>query len=248
MDDDVFNDDDGIVDDETDGGGEPAEGHEVEGLADDPEKEDCNGYGYRNDEAGDDGGGPVAEEEEEDDAGEDEADEDGIADAGDGFADELGLIVEGYEADAGREFGLKFGDLDGNGVGDLNGVGGGLAGDVEQDGGLAVGGDAGVDGEGGGLDGGDVGDADGSTTGGGLDDEIGELAGVVGLGTDEAKDELVVGFVEAGGVDDVGGLDGVDEVGERDSGGLEAGEIGDDVVFGDLPTLDEDGADAVDAV
>ena len=36
MDDDVFDDDDGVVDDEADGGGEATEGHEVEGLADEP--------------------------------------------------------------------------------------------------------------------------------------------------------------------------------------------------------------------
>ncbi len=72
--------------------------------------------------------------------------------------------------------------------------------------------------------------------------------GVVGLRADEAEDELVVGFVEAGRVDDVGGLDGVDEVEERDAGGLQAREVGDDVELGDLAALDDDGADAGDAI
>ena len=68
MEGDVFDDDDGVVDDEADSGGESAEGHEVEALADGPQHEKCNGDGYRNDEAGDERGGPVAEEEDEDDA------------------------------------------------------------------------------------------------------------------------------------------------------------------------------------
>ena len=124
----------------------------------------------------------------------------------------------------------------------------GLAGDVEQDGGCAVGGDRGVDGHGGGHDLGDVGDADGDSGGSGLDDERAELRGVVSLRADEAEDELVIGFVEAGRVDDVGGLDGVDEVEEGDAGGLQPGEVGDDVELGDLAALDGDGADAGDAI
>ena len=61
--DDVFNDDDGIVDDEADGGGEAAEGHEVEAFTDEPECEDGGGDGDRNDQAGDERGAPVMQEE-----------------------------------------------------------------------------------------------------------------------------------------------------------------------------------------
>ena len=94
----------------------------------------------------------------------------------------------------------------------------------------------------------DVGDADGDSGGRGLDDESAELGGVVGLGSDEAEDELMVGFVEAGRVDDVGGLDGVDQIEEGDAGGLQQGEVGDDVELGDLAALHDDGADAGDAI
>ena len=68
MEGDVFDDDDGVIDDEADSSGESAEGHEVKALADGPEHNKCNSNGYRNDEAGDERGGPVAEEEDEDDA------------------------------------------------------------------------------------------------------------------------------------------------------------------------------------
>ena len=47
--------------------------------------------------------------------------------------------------DAGREIGFEALDLGGDFVGDLDGVAGGLAGDVDQDGWLAVGANDGVD-------------------------------------------------------------------------------------------------------
>ena len=181
-------------------------------LADDPEEEDSDGDRDGNDEAGDERAGPVAQEEEEDDAGEDEADEDGVADAGDGLADELGLVVERREMDAGGELGLEGGISSATALATWTVLDGGLARDVEQNRGCAVGRDRGVDGHGGGHDLGDVGYADGDSGGRGLDDERAELGGVVSLRADEAEDELMVGFVEAGRVDDVGGLDGVDEI------------------------------------
>jgi hypothetical protein len=61
----------------------------IETLANDPERHDGDRNRYRNDQAGDERGGPVAQEEEEDDAGQDEADEDGVAHAGDAVAHEL---------------------------------------------------------------------------------------------------------------------------------------------------------------
>ena len=50
--------------------------------------------------------------------------------------------------------------------------------------------------------------------------------GVVHLRAHEPEDELMVGFVEAGRVDDIRGLDGVDEIGDGDAGGLQAREFG----------------------
>ena len=77
-------------------------------------------------------------------------------------------------------------------------VAGGLAGVVQQHGIFAVGGDGGVDGHDAGLDGGYVGNAHGSAGGRGFDDELAKLGRVMRLRADEAEDELVIGFVEAG--------------------------------------------------
>ena len=69
VDDDIFYDDDGVIDDETDGCGQTAERHQIEALAYDPEKEDRDRDRDGDDEARNQGRGPVAQEEEEDDAG-----------------------------------------------------------------------------------------------------------------------------------------------------------------------------------
>jgi len=69
MDDNVFHHDDGVVDDQANGGSQAAKGHQIEGLADDPEKEDCNRNGYGNHKTCNQRTGPIAQEEEEDDAG-----------------------------------------------------------------------------------------------------------------------------------------------------------------------------------
>ena len=148
----------------------------------------------------------------------------------------------------GGSFGLSESIFGGDGIGDGDGVAGGLARDVEQHRGLAVRRDRGVDRHGRRLDGGDVGDADGRAAGGGLDDQLAELVGVVRLRADEAEDELMIGFVQAGRIDDVGSLNGIDEIEEGDAGGLQPGEIGDDVELGHLAALHDDGADAGDAI
>ncbi len=198
MEHDVFDDDDGVVDDEADGCGEAAEGHQVEAGAEGVEEEEGDRDGDRDDQPRDDGRAPVAQEDHDDDGGEDDADEDGVADRGDGFADEFGLVVEGLERDAGREVFLQLHDFGGDLIGDGDGVGGGLAGDVEEDGGLAVGLDAGVDGLDGLLDVGDVGDVDGDAFGRVLDDDGAEGVGVVRLRADQREDELRAVAVEAG--------------------------------------------------
>ena len=98
------------------------------------------------------------------------------------------------------------------------------------------------------MDGGDVSDADGRTGGSGFDHELAELVGVVRLGSDQSKNELVIGLVEPGRIDDVGDLDSVNEVEDRDARSLHTRHIGDDVELRDLAALHRDGADASDAV
>ena len=231
MEDDVFDDHDGVVDDETDGGCETTEGHQVEALAGDIEEDEGDQYGDGYDEAGDERGTPVAQEDDDDDGGEDDADQDGVAHAGDAVADQLRLVVEGLEVDAGRKVGLEAHDLGGDLIGDLDGVAGGLAGDVQQDGGLAVGANHGVDGLDSVLDVGNIGDFDGNAGGAVLDDDLSKLFDAVDLGADEAEDELMVGFVEAGGVEQVGGVDGVDEIGDGDAGEQQFCGVGSDRVL-----------------
>ena len=138
VEDDVFDDDDGVIDDEADGCCESAEGHEVEAFADRPKKEYRDGDGDGDDEPGNERRGPVAEEEKKNDAGEDEAYEDGVAHACDALAHDGRLVVEGSECDARGERFAELVDLRGDGVGDGDGVAGRLAGDVEQDRRLAV--------------------------------------------------------------------------------------------------------------
>ena len=67
---------------------------------------------------------------------------------------------------------------------------------------------------------------------------------VGGLVADQREDELVIGFVEARRLDEVGLLDGVDEVGDGERGGEELRGVGDDMEFGDLAALNGDGGDA----
>ncbi len=122
MNDDVFHDNDGVVDDQADGRGEAAKCHQVEALADDPEEEDGDRDGDRDDQAGDERRSPIAQEEEEDEAGEHEADEDGISHAADGLMDEFGLIVKRRHVHAGGQDGLERFDLGGDRGGDRNGV------------------------------------------------------------------------------------------------------------------------------
>ena len=212
------------------------------------EEDEGDQHGDGNDEAGDERGAPVAQKDDDDDGGEDDADEDGVAHAGDAVADQLRLVIEGLEVNAGRQVGFEALDLGGDFIGDLDGVAGGLTGDVEQDGGFAVGANDGVDRLHSVLDVGDIGDFDGNAGGAVLDDDLPELFGAVDLGADEAEDKLMVRFVEAGGVEQVGGVDGVDEISDGDAGEQQFGGVGGDCELRHLAALHDDGADAGEPV
>ena len=90
---DGFDDDDGIVDHEANGGGDASEGHQVETKAGefhgDQGDEDC----HRNNHNSRQGGAPVFQEEIDDNDGEDQAEQDSLPDALHRGAHEEGLVV-----------------------------------------------------------------------------------------------------------------------------------------------------------
>jgi hypothetical protein len=104
---DVLHHHDGVVDHQADGGGQAAQRHQVEALADQPQHQHGDRNGDRNDQAGNQRGGPVAQEEKENDAGQDQSDEDGVAHAGDAVAHQLRLIVKGSSLHAGGSLRLS---------------------------------------------------------------------------------------------------------------------------------------------
>src|SRR4029077_4474638 len=166
---DVFDDDDGVVDDQADCGRETTQGHQVEAFAEDLQRNEGHENRYRDDESGDDRGAPVAQEDDEDDRGEDQAEQDGVAHAPDRLPDDDGLIVERAQFDARRQRLLDARDFGVDLVRDLHRVAVGLAVYVQQNGRFAVGVDDGVDGLDAGRDGGDIADAHRDAGRGGLD-------------------------------------------------------------------------------
>ena len=94
---DVFDGDGGVVDEDADGEREAAEGHDVDGLADEAEHDDRGENRERNGDGDDDGGAPAAEEEQDHQAGERGGDDGFADDAVDGAADEDRLIADGLD-------------------------------------------------------------------------------------------------------------------------------------------------------
>jgi hypothetical protein len=86
---DIFDNHDCIVDDQTNCGGETAEGHQIEALANGPHEEDGDGDGYRNDQPRDQRRRPVAQEKEQDHARQKKPNKNRVADAANAFAHEF---------------------------------------------------------------------------------------------------------------------------------------------------------------
>src|SRR5580698_2102912 len=131
--DDIFEDDDGVVDDDAYGEGERQQCHVVERkihAAHEREgSDDAGGNGY----GGDQDGAPVAHEEKDDGAGENAAEDQVFEERVDGRFDEVGDVVNDKELHAGRELGAQFVELGFDVVGDLHSVGAGLAQDLNAD-------------------------------------------------------------------------------------------------------------------
>ena len=113
---------------------------------------------------------------------------------------------------------------------------------------FAVGCDGGVDGQGSLLNGCHIGDVDGRACLRGLYYQMSKLICVVHLRTDEAQDQLMIGFVEAGRIHDIGSLDCIHKIGNGDTSGGKKRKVGNDVELGNLAALDRYGAHAGDAI
>src|SRR5260370_11071345 len=148
----------------------------------------------------------------------------------------------------GRRVGVAVVVLDGGLVGNVDGVGGGLAGDGYQESGFDVGANDSVDRLHSGLDVRNIRNFDGNDSGAVLDDDLSEFVGAVNLSADEAEDKLMVCLVEAGGFEQVGGVDGVDEIGDSDAGEQQFCAVGGDQELRYLAALHDDRADTGEAV
>ena len=124
---DVFDDDDGVVDDESGGEGDAEEGERVDGEAEDLDEGEGADERDGNGDGGDDGGAPVLQEEEDDDDDDDDGLADGRDDLVDGVADDGGG-VDGDDVLHARGEGLfefvedgaaTLVDVEGVGVGEL---------------------------------------------------------------------------------------------------------------------------------
>ena len=95
----VLDNNDRIVDDETDGDRQTTERHQVQCLADPMHEEERNGQSRGQGEGRDERGSPTTQERQQDQDAEDAADDDGIADVFDRVINEAGLIVNDGRAD-----------------------------------------------------------------------------------------------------------------------------------------------------
>ena len=100
---DVLDHDDRIVDHQADRGGQTAERHQVEALAEQAQHDERHGERRRNHQAGDERRAPVAQEQHHDQRREHEADDHRVAHARDRVVDEVRLIVERLQLDALRQ-------------------------------------------------------------------------------------------------------------------------------------------------
>ena len=100
---DVLDHHDRVVDHQADRGGQAAERHQVEALAEHAQRDEGDRDGRRNHQPGDQRRAPVAQEQHHDQRGQNQADEDGVAHAVDRIVDQIRLIVERLQVDALRQ-------------------------------------------------------------------------------------------------------------------------------------------------
>ena len=210
---DGFHDHDGVVDDEPDGGGDSAQGHEIEAHPEQVHYDQRHQHRDRYDGHRGQRGTPVAQEEVDDDHGEDQPEEDGFPDSADGGADQHRLVIIEIETRVGGQDRAKVCDLFTERVGDIQGAAVGLAADVEKDGVDPLGGYDVIDGFGASLDLGEVTDADWVTSGCGHR-QCCNLVGILEAAVHDGQVEQMVFLVQSGRGHRVTGIEGVGDVGE----------------------------------
>ena len=246
--DDVFEHDDRIIDNQTDGGSQTAESHQIEALTREFQDDEGDEQGGGNHEAGNERCAPVTQKEYEDDGREDQTEQYRVTHAGDGFVNDGRLIVEGFDVYARGQSRANLLDLGVNFVGDVKGVAVRLAMHAEQDGGFAVGGDHGVDGSDGRRNLGNIAETNGNARCRGLHHNLADLLWRSNLAADEAEDQLMIVLDQAGGVDEVRAANGVENVVDGDAGREEARRFGRYLEFRDAATLNENGGNAIEPV
>ena len=100
---DVFDNDDGGIDQHADGDGQTAQAHEVGGQTIHAHQDEGGECRQRQHECDDQRGAQVAEEGEEQQHDEDDGFEQRLRNGTDGTADQIASIVEGFDGDAGRQ-------------------------------------------------------------------------------------------------------------------------------------------------
>ena len=99
----VLDDDDHVVDDQTDRDGQTAHRHQVDRSAERPHEDERRDHRERKRQSGDRRQSPVAEKDEQHDDGEQAADENRVTDARNRVGDEFGEVVDTGHRDAGRQ-------------------------------------------------------------------------------------------------------------------------------------------------
>src|SRR6185437_4323101 len=204
--------------------------------------------GYWNYQSRDNRCSPVAQKDHQDDGGQNQAQQNGVAHASDGIANDDGLVIEGLDLNSGRERLANLGDLAVDFIRNLDRVAVGLAVDVEQHGRFAVGRDQRIYRLDSGSDGGDVADAHGNSRGRVPDDRVGDLLRRSHLAAHQRQHQLMIAFEESGGIDEVGTLHRIQDVGDGDVRGQQFRRVGRDVEFRLLSALHQNCGHAVQPV
>jgi hypothetical protein len=134
----VFQHDDGVIDDDADGQHQSEQRDVVQAVAE--RRHDGKGADerHRHVDHGQDHGSPVLQEQQHDEADHDDGFEQGLDDVVDRLADERGGVVSDRVLEAVGELLLKLGHLGPDAVGHVEGVGAGELVDGESDGRVAV--------------------------------------------------------------------------------------------------------------